>query len=70
MDAFAKEMKHVHPAFEILADASHAPIGSKNIPSNMIFDIKPEFTRKARLVAGGHVMAPQKLEILKCSSAR
>ena len=30
------------------------PVGSKKIPYHIIFDVKYDLTRKARLVAGGH----------------
>ena len=54
-DAIKKEMKNVMPAFEFLDKGVGPPIGFKWIPLHMIFDIKIDFTRKARLVAGGHV---------------
>ena len=54
-DGIAKEMKNVHVAFKILSDDESVPIGYQKIPCHMVFDIKMEdFTRKARLVAGGH----------------
>jgi hypothetical protein len=56
--AIVKEMLHVSPAFEILDPGSPAPIGSKWIPCHMIFDVKMDFTRKARFVAGGHITDP------------
>ncbi len=56
--AIEKEMKHVTPAFEILEPGQEAPIGSKCIPCHMIFEVKMDFTRKARFVAGGHWTAP------------
>ncbi len=38
------------------------PVGSQCIPFHMIFDIKCDFTRKARFVAGGHLTdAPAQL---------
>ena len=47
-------MKNIMVAFEF-PDDGNAPIGSKKIEVNMIFDIKAmTLTRKARLVAGGH----------------
>jgi hypothetical protein len=49
-----KEMKHVRPAFQILEDQEMIPIGSQWIPCHMVFDVKVDFTRKARFVAGGH----------------
>ena len=54
-DSIAKEMKNVRVAFKILSDDQSVPIGYQKIPCHMVFDIKMEdFTRKARLVAGGH----------------
>ena len=53
--AIEKEMHHVLCAFEILADGAAEPRMSKRIPCHMIFDIKMDFTRKARFVAGGHM---------------
>ena len=51
----AKEMQNVRVAFKILSDDESIPIGYQKIPCHMVFDIKMEdFTRKARLVAGGH----------------
>jgi hypothetical protein len=50
-----KEMLHVQPAFSIYDKGVKPPIGSKWIPCHMIFDIKMDFTSKARFVAGGHV---------------
>ncbi len=55
-DAIAKEMKNIRVAFNILPDGTMAPGGYKKIPCHMIFDIKMvDFTRKARLVARGHL---------------
>jgi hypothetical protein len=56
--AIEKEMKHVRPAFTILDVGANPPLASKCIPCHMIFDIKLDFTRKARFVAGGHVTDP------------
>ena len=57
-DAIAKEMKHVRPAFNILEENAKAPPGSKFIRCHMNFEIKMDFTRKARFVAGGHMTDP------------
>jgi Reverse transcriptase (RNA-dependent DNA polymerase) len=57
-DAIKKEMKGVWKAFDILDDGSPVPVGHKKIACHMVFDIKPDFTRKARLVAGGHMTDP------------
>ena len=51
-------MKNVMPAFKFLEPNETAPIGYKWIPCHMIFDVKMDFTRKARFVAGGHVTDP------------
>jgi hypothetical protein len=52
--AILKEMKNNAVAFKILEDDEDVPVGSQWIPFHMIFDIKCDFTRKARFVAGGH----------------
>jgi Reverse transcriptase (RNA-dependent DNA polymerase) len=46
-------MKNVMPAFEF-RDDDKVPTGYKKIDCHMIFDVKVDLTRKARLVAGGH----------------
>ena len=53
MKAIEKEMKNVMPAFEF-RDGNIVPIGYNWIDCHMIFDVKMDLTRKARLVAGGH----------------
>ncbi len=53
-----KEMHHVSCPFNILDKGIPKPGMSKQIPCHMIFDIKTDFTRKARFVAGGHVTDP------------
>ena len=52
-DAINKELKNVIVAFK-LTDSDVAPVGSKEIPYHIIFDVKFDLTRKARCVAGGH----------------
>ena len=53
-DAIQKELKNVLVAFHLLEDGEQLPVGSKEIPYHIIFDVKLDLTRKARLVAGGH----------------
>ena len=53
-DAIKKELKNVIVAFHLLGDDESIPVGSKRIPYHIVFDIKYDLTRKARLVAGGH----------------
>ncbi|MGH3053464.1 MAG: reverse transcriptase domain-containing protein, partial [Gaiellaceae bacterium] len=57
-DAIQKEMSAVECVFDVKADGETAPEGYKKIPLRMIFDVKMDFTRKARLVAGGHKTDP------------
>jgi hypothetical protein len=57
-EAIAKDMKNVCVAFKFLEPSQKPAPGYKKIPLRMIFDIKMDFTRKARLVAGGHLTDP------------
>lgn len=57
-DAIKKEMGVILPAVKILEDGCNAPVGYQRIPCHVIFDVKMNFTRKARFVAGGHVTDP------------
>ena len=52
--AIEKEMRNVIVAFKLLQDDKHLPIGSKEIPYHIIFDVIFDLTRKARLVRGGY----------------
>ncbi len=52
--AILKEMKNNSVAFHFLEDNENLLVGSQWIPFHMIFDIKCDFTHKARFVAGGH----------------
>jgi hypothetical protein len=51
-------MKNIHVAFKFLEPSEKPAPGYKKIPFCMIFDIKMDFTRKSRLVAGGYLMDP------------
>ncbi len=53
-----KEMKNVRVAFRILDDDKNLPVDYQCIPCRLLFDVKLDFTRKTRLVAGGHVTDP------------
>ena len=57
-EAIMKEMNNVRIAFDIKQHRESAPAGFKRIPLTMIFDIKLDFTKKARLVVGGHITDP------------
>jgi hypothetical protein len=52
-------MKIVMSAFEF-RDDNVVPSGYKEFDCHMIFDVKMDLTRKARLVAGGHQTDPPK----------
>jgi hypothetical protein len=58
-DAIRKEMGVILPALKIMNKGERAPVGYQQIPCHVVFDVKIDFTRKARFVAGGHVTAPQ-----------
>ena len=47
-------MSNVLPAFEFLEEGEHLPVGYKALTVHMVFDIKMDLTRKARLVADDH----------------
>ena len=53
-DAINKEIKNVKVAFHLIGEDESPPPGSKRIPYHIIFDVRYDLTRKARLVAGGH----------------
>jgi hypothetical protein len=52
-NAVAKEMLNVRPAFKFVDD-NVIPAFWKPVGVHMIFDVKMDLTRKARLVANGH----------------
>ena len=54
-DAINKELDKVRVAFQLLKDGESPPVGSKQINYHIIFEVKMDLTRKARLVAGGHL---------------
>ena len=53
-DAIDKEMKNVRVAFQILDDDDVVPNSYEKLSVHLIFDVKMDTTRKARLVADGH----------------
>jgi len=53
-DAIEKEMKNVAVAFEILELGMPIPIGWTRSSGHLVFDVKMDFTRKARWVKDGH----------------
>ena len=55
MDALAKEMYNVGIAFRILEDNENLPVGYSKSSGHIIWDVKMDFTRKARWVKDGHL---------------
>ena len=53
-EAIKKEMRNVMVAFHFMNDDEKLPVNAREIEVHMIFDVKMDLTRKARLVAGGH----------------
>ena len=56
-EAIEKEMMNVGIAFEVLEDTDNMPVGWKLVTGHIIFDVKMDFTRKARWVLDGHKTA-------------
>ena len=63
VEGIEKEMNAVKAAFKILDEDDRPPIGSQYMKCHIMFSIKMEdFSRKAHLVAGGHMVeAPKSL---------
>ena len=53
-DALEMEMYNIGVAFEILEDEKTAPAGYTKVSGHLIWSVKMDFTRKARLVLDGH----------------
>ena len=54
MKALAKEMYNVGVAFKILAEGQPAPRGWHKVTGHLVWDVKMDFTHKARWVLDGH----------------
>jgi hypothetical protein len=70
-EAIKKEVGGIqdHGTFHFLPPGAKPPIGYQEAPLRVIFDIKPDLRRKARIVAGGHkvnavIAKAQGLEVL------
>ena len=57
-DAIRKEVGTVLPALEVLKRGDSAPVGSTLIDFTIVFDVKMDFTRKARICARGDQTDP------------
>ena len=53
-DAVKKEMYNVGVAFKIQDEVAYAPHGWKQVTGHLVWDVKMDFTRKARWVLDGH----------------
>jgi hypothetical protein len=53
-EALKKEMTNVGVAFEVLEAGEKAPVGWKKATGHLVWDVKMDFTRKARWVLDGH----------------
>ena len=53
-DTLAKEMTNVSVAFKILDHGVKDPVGRKQGSGYLVWDLKMDFTRKARWVKDGH----------------
>ena len=56
-DALDKEVRNVGVAFEVLTYGKQAPPGWSKVTGHLIWDLKMDFTRKARWVLDGHKTA-------------
>ena len=65
MHALKKEMYNVGVAFEVLEEGVRAPNGWTKVTSHLVWDVKMDFTRKARWVLDGH-KTPEKPKSLQC----
>jgi hypothetical protein len=54
-DTLAKEMTELGVAFEVLEEERQAPPGWKKVTGHLVWDVKMDFTRKARWVLDGHL---------------
>jgi hypothetical protein len=57
MEALQKETFNIGIAFEVLDDGASAPKGWSKVTGHIIWDVKMDFTRKARWVLDGHKQA-------------
>ena len=56
-DSLGKEMLNIGIAFEILPEGKNAPPSWKKVTGHLVWDVKMDFTRKARWVLDGHKTA-------------
>ena len=54
-DAIDLEMNTIMPAFDLVANGKRAPLGYSEASGHIVFDVKMNFTQKARFVKNGHL---------------
>ena len=73
-EAIAKEMTNSRVAFQVLEAEEQPPVGYTKITCHLIFDVKMDLTKKARYVAGGHLIDPPSsltyASVVSCKTAR
>ena len=64
-DAINKELRQIddYDTFRLAADSPQPPGGYSHIPYHIVFDVKVDLRRKARLVAGGNCTSPPKEDV-------
>ena len=64
-DAIDKELRQIddYATFRPTACTDQAPAGYTGIPYHVVFDVKVDLRRKARLVAGGNCTSPPKEDV-------
>ena len=72
--ALQLEMSKIFPVMNILDESAPTLIGFQDIPCHTIFNVKMDFTRKGRYVAGGHKTqtpeAPTYASVVSCETIR
>ena len=63
MDALHKEMSAVMIAFEVQPEKATYVPGYKKILGHIIWDVKIDFTSKARYLAGGHPQRQSHIQV-------
>ena len=56
MEALENEMYNIGVAFKVLDEGQQAPNGWKKVIGHLVWDVKMDFMRKAKLVLNGHKM--------------
>ena len=57
-DTFKKDMENSQVDFQLLGHEDKSPVGYKEIPCHLIFDVKMGLTQKSQYVVGGNLTNP------------